>query len=105
MADRVFAALSDPTRRGLFTQLARGGPQTATSLASDLSISRQAVSKHLHVLADAGMASATRVGRETRYEASMEPLDEVSQWIRNVEGQWSQRLAALNEALGSRPSP
>jgi len=99
MRDQVFAALGDPTRRHLYTQLARSGPRTATSLAADLSITRQAVSKHLGVLADAGMASPTRVGRETRYEASLEPLSEVRQWIRTVEGEWTQRLAALADSL------
>lgn len=99
MRDQVFAALGDPTRRHLYTQLAGGGPHTATSLASELSISRQAVAKHLGVLADAGMASSTRVGRETRYEASLEPLGEIRQWIRTVEGEWTQRLSALADAV------
>ncbi len=99
MSDQIFAALGDPTRRHLYVQLAQSGPLTATSLASDLSISRQAVAKHLGVLADAGMATPTRVGRETRYEAALEPLGQVQQWIHSVEGEWTQRLEALSDAL------
>jgi len=102
MSDAVFAALADPTRRHLFRQLASGGPRTATALAADLAISRQAVAKHLGVLAEAGMASSARIGRETRYEASVEPLTDIQTWIQSVEGQWQQRLVALAESL-ARP--
>ncbi len=103
MSDRIFAALGDPTRRHLYAQLAHSGPHTATSLASDLAISRQAVAKHLGVLADAGMARPTRVGRETRYRVALEPLGEVQQWIRSIEGEWTQRLAALSDSLRHEP--
>ena len=99
MVDNVFAALSDPTRRHLYAQLAQSGPLTATLLASDLAISRQAVAKHLGVLAEAGMATHQRVGRETRYQASLEPLTEVQAWIQSVEGQWTERLEALAASL------
>lgn len=99
MSDLVFAALGDPTRRHLYRQLAQDGPLTATALAADLAISRQAVAKHLGVLSSAGMASATRVGRETRYEASLAPLSDVQQWITSVEGEWSHRLNALARSL------
>ena len=99
MSDQVFAALGDPTRRHLYRQLAQDGPLTATALASDLAISRQAVAKHLGVLSSAGMASSTRIGRETRYEASLTPLSDVQQWISSVEGEWTQRLQALSKSL------
>lgn len=99
MADHVFAALGDGTRRHLYSQLAQRGPLTATALASDLEISRQAVAKHLGVLSEAGMATSSRVGRETRYEASLEPLSEVHEWIRSVEGEWTARLGALAASL------
>ena len=99
MSDQIFAALGDPTRRHLYQQLAQSGPLTATALAADLAISRQAVAKHLGVLSHAGMAEATRVGRETRYEASLDPLQEVQQWIASIEGEWSARLSALATSL------
>ena len=99
----VFGALSDPTRRHLFTELAQSGPLTATALAADLAISRQAVAKHLGVLHEAGMATHTRVGRETRYEASLEPLTEIQSWIQSVEGLWTARLGALATSLEAKP--
>lgn len=99
MADHVFSALSDPTRRHLYGTLARSGPATATSLAAELVISRQAVAKHLGVLADAGMASSTRVGREIRFEAKLEPLTSIEQWINSIESEWTNRLTALAASL------
>ncbi len=102
MTGDVFGALSDPTRRHVFQTLASDGPMTATALASDMHISRQAVSKHLGILSDAGMAASTRVGRETRFEANVEPLSAVEQWIQDVEGQWDRRLASLARTLSSQ---
>jgi len=99
MSNEVFAALADPMRRHLYMQLAQSGPLTATALASGLAISRQAVAKHLGILSDAGMASSARVGRETRYQAAVEPLGEVQQWLNAVEAQWSERLLALKTSL------
>ena len=101
MSSDVFAALGDPTRRHLYKHLAQRGPVTATALAADLAISRQAVAKHLGVLSDAGMATFARVGRETRFEASLSPLTEVQAWIQSVEGEWASRLGALAAALES----
>ena len=99
MAPDIFGALADPTRRHLYRQLAAGGPLTATALASDLDISRQAVAKHLGILAEAGMATSARAGRETRYTASTEPLGEVTDWIAAIQGQWQQRLVALADLV------
>lgn len=99
--DHVFSALSDPTRRHLLVELAGHGPATATALASNLAISRQAVAKHLNVLADAGMAASNRVGRETRYEAVVAPLSDVEAWIASLESQWHDRLGRLADSLGA----
>ncbi len=95
----VFGALADPTRRMLYTRLARGGPATATALSRDLSISRQAVAKHLGILADASMAETARVGRETRYEASLSPLGDLQDWISSIQEQWTARLAGLEASI------
>ena len=70
----VFAALSDPTRRRVVERLAEGEPLTATELAAELPITRQAVSKHLVALAEAGLVAQERVGRETRYTLSARPM-------------------------------
>lgn len=98
----VFAAIADPTRRHLFQTLTNAGPMTATALAADMDISRQAVAKHLGVLATAGMAASQRVGRETRFEARVEPLSDLQRWIDDIEGHWAQRLAALAASVATR---
>jgi DNA-binding transcriptional ArsR family regulator len=104
-ADAVFAALSDPTRRGIYRTLAGGGPDTASDLARQLPISRQAVSKHLAALADAGLVASLRNGRETHYRPTPEPLAEVAAWMSEVGALWDARLAALAHLVeGPRPS-
>src|SRR5690606_25558478 len=68
--DAVFAALSDPTRRLVLDEVGRRGGATATELAADLPVTRQAVAKHLAVLAGARLVDARRAGRETRYRVT-----------------------------------
>ena len=75
-AGAVFAALADPTRRRIVRELSADGPLTATQLAARIGISRQATAKHLLALADAGLASAERHGRETRFELDTRPFAE-----------------------------
>lgn len=102
MTDRdPFAALADPTRRQIVEMLVGDGPSTATSLAGDLDITRQAVAKHLQLLAEAGLASSQRVGRETRFEVTLRGLEDVRGWMERVEGQWGARLANLAASLGT----
>jgi DNA-binding transcriptional ArsR family regulator len=100
--DAVFDALADPTRRRVVETLARGGTVTATGLAEQLPITRQAVSKHLSALRGAQLVSSTRVGRETRYELRPQPLDEAAQWIQMVGEEWDERLDALRRSVESR---
>src|SRR5689334_4517807 len=92
MAVDVFAALADPTRRQVVSQLASNETVTATQLAGQLRVTRQAVAKHLSALVDAGLAAARREGRETRYRFTPEPLEEAVSWIASVGGQWDERL-------------
>ena len=94
-----FAALADPTRRHIVEMLVTSGPTTATSLAGDLHITRQAVAKHLQLLAGAGFATSERVGRETRFEANPAAFDDVRAWIEQVESQWGDRLKLLAASL------
>ena len=91
----MFGALSDPTRRALLAAIARQPAATATELASELPISRQAVLKHLTALADAGLLHRERSGREVRYRVTPEPLSDAVSWMAAVGGQWDERLAAL----------
>jgi len=100
--DSVFAALADPTRRRVVETLAAGSTVTASALAADLPISRQAVAKHLAQLRRARLVRAERVGRETRYRLRAEPLADAAEWIARVGGEWDERLDALRGLLESR---
>lgn len=97
--DAVFDALGDATRRRLFDAVASTGPVTATELAGSVPVSRQAVTKHLVVLADAGLVTGTRSGREKRYEAVPDALDDVRVWLDDVGQRWDARLRALQQHL------
>jgi DNA-binding transcriptional ArsR family regulator len=96
----VFAALADPTRRHLVETLASRGDASATALASELPISRQAVAKHLAALGSAGLVRSRRSGRETLYELQPAPLEEAATWISEVGAEWDDRLARLRQLLG-----
>ncbi len=95
----MFAALADPTRRDLLARLSSGGPSTATALAAGLPVTRQAVARHLLVLADAGLVRGARAGRETRYRVTPEPLADAVSWMTAVGADWDRRLAALRDLL------
>jgi DNA-binding transcriptional ArsR family regulator len=98
-AGAVFAALSDPTRRSLLQAVARQPNITATQLASELPISRQAVIKHLATLADADLVGRERMGREVRYSVTPQPLGDAVSWMAQVGGEWDARLASLRRRL------
>jgi DNA-binding transcriptional ArsR family regulator len=100
-SDAVFAALADPTRRGLLETVAERGPLSATDLARDRPITRQAVAKHLDVLSSAGLIERRRAGRETLYEARTTALGEVVRWIEVVDRCWDRRLSRLRDQLGT----
>jgi DNA-binding transcriptional ArsR family regulator len=95
----VFAALGDPTRRHLIETLASRGGASATALAADLPISRQAVSKHLSALGAAGLVEGRRAGRETLYELQPQALAEAADWIAEVGAEWDERLGRLQKLL------
>ena len=100
-AEAVFEALADSTRRQVVWLLAETGPATATELAGDLPVTRQAVAKHLATLAEAGLVTSDRHGRETRYQLTPEPLAEAVSWMASVGSQWDDRLQALERYLES----
>jgi len=99
----VFTALADPTRREMLQRLAEQGPGTATQLAAGLPISRQAVTKHLAVLSDAGLVTTQRAGKERRYVLAPEPLDDVAEWMAAIAARWDERLGALQHYLRTKP--
>src|SRR4029450_7649844 len=98
-ADAVFSALSDGTRRNLLARLGQLGEATATDLARELPVSRQAVQKHLRTLSDAALVAAPRAGREVLYPPTPAPMSEAMAWMAEVGGQWDERLAALERQL------
>jgi DNA-binding transcriptional ArsR family regulator len=98
-ADAVFAALADPTRRRMIETLASRGTVTATGLAAELPITRQAVAKHLAALKRARLVRAARTGRETRYSLDAAPLTGVSEWVELVGAEWDARLERLRRTL------
>ena len=75
-ADAVFSALSDGTRRNLLARLGELGEASATDLARELPVSRQAVQKHLAMLSAAGLVAARRAGREVLYRPTPAPMSE-----------------------------
>jgi DNA-binding transcriptional ArsR family regulator len=93
--DTVLVALADPTRRQLLDLLAVQGEATATTLAERLPVSRQAVVKHLAVLAAAGLVSGSRVGREVRYTVRPAALDATARWMAALAVDWDRRLANI----------
>ena len=99
--DAVFAALGDPTRRALMADVAARGTATATELAAERPVTRQAVAKHLTTLAGAGLVEAERAGRETRYRPTPEPLTDAIAWMTEVGGRWDARLRRLERAATS----
>jgi DNA-binding transcriptional ArsR family regulator len=90
----VFQAIADPTRREMLKILSEN-EMSITSISGYFPISRTAVTKHLHVLEDAGLVSEKRIGRETRYLLQPEPLQELKRWLSYYERFWDNKLAAL----------
>lgn len=97
--DAVFRALADGRRRDILRAVAAQGEVTATELANTMPVSRQAVSKHLSLLADVGLVSRRHVGRETRWHFDPSPLDRATSWISEVSQAWDRRLARLAQRL------
>jgi ArsR family transcriptional regulator, cadmium/lead-responsive transcriptional repressor len=100
--DDLFGVLADPTRRSLLQLLVHDGPDTASRLSGRFPLTRQAVVKHLQALADAGLVSAERAGREVYYRATPEPLADAVAFLVDASAKWDRRLDRLR---GVSPSP
>jgi DNA-binding transcriptional ArsR family regulator len=96
--DRSFAALADPTRRGVLEQLGRGSA-TITELAAPFGISLTGMKKHVRVLEDAGLVSTAKVGRERRCALGPRRLDDVQGWIDDYRRMLDERLDRFGELL------
>ncbi len=96
----VFAALADPTRRHVVELLSQQPTVTASGLAQELPISRQAIAKHLRALMQAGLLTCVQEGRETQYRLSPQPLGSAMRWMASAGARWDGRLARLQQELG-----
>jgi DNA-binding transcriptional ArsR family regulator len=94
-AATVFAALGDPTRLALVTRLCDGSHYSIAQLSHGQPLTRQAISKHLRVLADAHVVRSERVGRENLFVLDPQPIDNLKVYIELVSGQWDAALARL----------
>ena len=99
--EEVLAALADPTRRRVLDVIAAHGEATATAVAAELPVSRQAVVKHLAVLDHAGLVTGHRQGREVRYAVRPAPLTATAAWIADLAAEWDARLARIKRLAES----
>jgi DNA-binding transcriptional ArsR family regulator len=100
IAEQVFLALADPSRRAILAALASGGPATATDLAARLPISRQAIAKHLVLLAEAGLVTAKQSERRrVLYRLRSAPIQVAQQFLAALASDWDSRLDALKDHL------
>lgn len=95
----VFAALGDETRLRLVARLGTEGPLSIARLTAGTDVTRQAVTKHLHVLAGAGLARGTRQGRERLWQLEPEPLEEARRCLDLISEQWDAALDRLKAAV------
>ncbi|MGE0201126.1 MAG: ArsR/SmtB family transcription factor [Candidatus Melainabacteria bacterium] len=91
----AFAALGDVHRLVLVDRLSSGEAMNIARLSEGFAVSRQAVTKHLRVLADAGLVHARREGREVLYALDLKPFKDNREYLAFVEAQWDQALARL----------
>jgi DNA-binding transcriptional ArsR family regulator len=106
--DRVFSALTDPTRRAILARLDEHESLSVTDLARPFAIKLPAVMKHLDVLGGAGLVTRSKTGRTVSVRLAPEPLSEAMEWLRRYERFWSgrlDRLSAYAEAEERRQHP
>jgi DNA-binding transcriptional ArsR family regulator len=93
----VFAALGDETRLALVARLSSEGPLSITRLTAGSAVTRQAVTKHLDVLATAGLVSDTRRGRERIWELELEQMEAARTYLEHVSKRWDAALDRLKK--------
>ncbi|MDQ1730188.1 MAG: hypothetical protein QOK10_347 [Pseudonocardiales bacterium] len=102
VAEQVFVALADPTRRTILAALATDGPATVTDLASRLPITRQAIAKHLALMTDAGLVTPEPgERRRVRYRLRSAPVQIAQQFLAALAHDWDDRLDALQHYLNT----
>lgn len=98
--DAVFAAVADPTRRLLLERLRSTDGLSIAELSAGLPMTRQAVTKHLDALRQAGLVRVRRQGRERLHDLDAQPLEALDDWLRPYAAAWDRRLEALRRHLG-----
>jgi DNA-binding transcriptional ArsR family regulator len=91
----VFAALGDPTRLSLLVKLSDGRERSIAGLSADARLTRQAITKHLQVLENAGLVTSIRVGRESRFAYRPEPVNDAISFLDSLSAQWDEALGRL----------
>jgi DNA-binding transcriptional ArsR family regulator len=105
-ADELWSAIADPSRRRVLDLLVQGGEASASWLAGRVPFSRQAVSKHLVVLEQAGLISRRKQGREVLYQVDVDRLTQATQAMAQLAQRWDQRLSTIKrlaEAMHAEP--
>ena len=93
----VFAALGDETRLAIVARLSTGGPRSIAGLTEGSTVTRQAITKHLHVLAGAGLVRGVRRGRERIWELEARRLDEARRYLAEISEHWDVALGRLKK--------
>lgn len=91
----IFAALGDRTRLSLLTKLSDGQTRSIAKLSADTKLTRQAITKHLRVLENAGLVQSNHIGRESLFAFRPEPIGEVRSYLEEVSAQWDDALSRL----------
>ena len=95
----IFAALGDKTRLDIVARLCSGGPLSIARLTAGADITRQAITKHLTILAEAGLVHDIRVGRERLWEVEKRQLEAAQRCLERISSQWDDALARLKLAV------
>jgi DNA-binding transcriptional ArsR family regulator len=99
----VFAALGDETRLRLVARLCTDGPLSIARLSEGTEVTRQAVTKHLHALAEVGLVRDTREGRERIYELAPKRLNEARLWLDQISERWDAAIGRLKKLVEEDP--
>lgn len=95
----IFAALGDETRLGLVARLSAGKSMSITRLTAGTAVTRQAVTRHLEVLSEAGLVRSTRLGRERLWELEPRRIDLARRSLDQISRWWDEKLAALKASV------
>ncbi len=94
----IFQAIADPTRRAILVLIAAQA-MTPNALAEHFDSTRQAVSKHINMLAECELVHQEKVGREIYYHLNPSKMKEIDQWLEQFKGLWENRFDQLDQVL------